>query len=983
MALKKNKNPQNVLIESLEGIYLADAGAGTGKTYSIVKRYEKIIGTGSKPEDILLITFTKNAAEQMKDEVVKNLSKDVGINKLLEAPILTFHSFCSKILKIYGTNSPSYLGIDEYLPRNFNLLEDPSFEDELFRKYFLEFAKINSEKYKELLYSLDGEEKNVLSIIKKLCSIGIFPTSKGWKKEDRDKLEGNFREYSVCFDKLNMPLQGVKGEKQSKLNEKFKAIVRDKLYIDFEREKIILDKTVNPESKEEIFYDDKREEYIEFINDIYFSYIEFLLRRNLINFEFMIMFSYLILFNDKNARKKMQFEYVMIDEFQDTDELQFKLIMLVCKSMKGKANFCVVGDWKQGIYGFRNARIENITEFGKNLKNYKKELNQSDIRIEYEVDNYSSIIFERNYRSSESILKFSRETLFIKGTTEEEVNIQMIEENFKEPLKAERKLEDLTETGFFQAKNRLDEYQLVLKKISELVNEKERYLIRNFDNKTGEVIEERSVRYSDICVLSRTKKFCLELQREAMIAGIPLNYRGGLELFASEQGVLVLGWLKIMINEKDIYGWLPVLDKEGYNYQETVQFLKVISGNNNDTEKLFSDLPSDLSEFLNHLRKFRSNILFAIEAILSRYKFHDETGNKIITVVQSWMNSDLHSLNDLVKIIERSANTEFEIDFGITTDAVLTQTIHKSKGLEYPVVILANLNVKNFPDSKGERGNLVFNTETGLRAKTFFGTNGNYYYRYNNWKTDLSNTVVKNTDYDEERRLLYVAVTRAKQYLYFTSFNPSKFFTDLNTRSGLKISDDFEYEIKKAEFEKIPKGIEIKIDIPIEKRIEFISPHSLMEEIDFTNDVNRIDQKDFSVNFEKKSLDFGLKVHNIANRIARGITVETDLKEGERIKSFIENLNAGELKSEIDFIYPDKISGKTIRGTIDLLAFYIDKIEVIDYKTDSSKRNLEKYKLQLEIYMKAVKSIYKDKKVSGKIYFVSIDEIVEIENSEW
>lgn len=978
MALNKTKNPQDELIESLKGIHLVDAGAGTGKTYSIVKRYEKIIGTGAKPEDILLITFTKNAAEQMKDEVVKNLSKITGINKLLEAPILTFHSFCSKILKMYGTNSPLYLGIEEYLPRNFNLLEDPSFENELFRKYFLEFAKINSDKYKELLYSLDGQEEIVLKIIKKLCSIGIFPTSGGWKNEDKEKLEGNFREYSEMFDSLNVTETGARGEKQSKLNGKFKAIVRDKLYIDFDKEKIILEKTVNPETIDEIFYDDKREEYLEFMKDVYFSYIEYLLRRNLINFEFMIMFAYLILYNDKNARKKMQFEYVMIDEFQDTDELQFKLIMLVCKNVNGLANFCVVGDWKQGIYGFRNARIENITEFRKNLKNYKEELNLSEIKIEYEIDDYSTIVFERNYRSSESILNFSRETLLVQGSKEEEVNFQKIHENFAEPLKPERMLEDLTEIGFYRAKNRLDEYQLVLKKISELVNEKDKYRIRTFDKKTGEVTEERSVKYSDICVLSRKKKFCLELQREAIRAGIPLNYRGGLELFSSEQGVLVLGWLKILINEKDIYGWLPVLDKEGYLYQETVQFIKIISEKNGDAEKLFSDLPQEFSEFINHLRKFRSNILFAIEAILSRYKFHDETGNKIISVVQSWMNSDLLSLNDLVKIIERSAKTEFDIDFGITTDAVLTQTIHKSKGLEYPVVILANLNVRNFPDSKGEQGNLVFNTVTGLRAKTFFGTNGKYYYRYNNWKTDLSNAVVKNTDYDEERRLLYVAVTRAKQYLYFTSFNPSSFFSELNKKSELEITEDFEYEIMKAETENIQKTKEIKIDIPIEKRIEFISPHSLMEEIDFTKDVDQINQKDFSVNFEKRGLDFGLRIHNIANRIANGIKVDTELKEAERIEMFIENLKADELKAEVDFIYPDKKTGKTIRGTIDLLAFYEDRIEVIDYKTDSSKSNLERYKLQLEIYMNAVKSIYKDKNVSGKIYFVSLDEIVSI-----
>ena len=80
MALKPLKNPQDELINSIDGIHLVDAGAGTGKTYSIVKRYEKIVSCSVKPEDILLITFTKNAADQMKE---KNLNHKEMITRKL------------------------------------------------------------------------------------------------------------------------------------------------------------------------------------------------------------------------------------------------------------------------------------------------------------------------------------------------------------------------------------------------------------------------------------------------------------------------------------------------------------------------------------------------------------------------------------------------------------------------------------------------------------------------------------------------------------------------------------------------------------------------------------------------------------------------------------------------------------------------------------------------------------------------------------
>jgi superfamily I DNA/RNA helicase len=976
MALKKNNDPQKTLIDSLKGIHLVDAGAGTGKTYSIVKRYEKILSAKSKPKDILLITFTVNAAEQMKEKVIEGLYGN-DISDLLEAPIMTFHSFCTRILKKSGTNSPSYLGLDEYLSGNFNVLEEKSFEEEIFRKYFLNFSKLNREKYESILDSLEGKHDSVLNIIKKLCSAGIFPSSKGWSEQDKEKLKGNYEEFSENFDKLNAVKNGKKGEVQNKLYNRFDSATKDKLYTDFNSENIFEDnKRINPGIKEEIFSDDLQSEFLNFMNDIYLGYIEYLLQRNQINFEFMVMFAYLVLYKNESLRKKNQFEYVMIDEFQDTDEIQFKIILLVCKNINGSVNLCAVGDWKQGIYSFRNTQIENITEFKERIKLYKEELNKDIIRIEYDVEDQINITFKNNYRSSESILKFSRKTLLTKGSADDEVDSEFVDENFKDVLDAERSLEDFTEIKFLEAKDRADEYQLVLKIISQLVNEKEKYKIRVFDNATGKIKEERPVKYSDICVLSRKKKFCLEFQREAMIAGIPVNYSGGLEIFSSEQGVLVLAWLKLLLNESDISGWLPVLDKEGYSYSEIKYFKEKIIGKFGSEKKLFSEIPVGLSEFLNRLKTYRSNILFAVEAILGKYNFHDETGNKIITVLQQWNDADLVSLNELVRIIEKSANSYYETELGNTADAVLTQTIHKSKGLEYPVVILSDVNSGSFPGNKGETGKILFNHVIGLRAKTFFGTNGKYYYNYNNWKTDLLSAVTKKSDYDEERRLLYVAATRAKQYLYFTAFKPSMFFRQLAEISEKAAEKDFEYEINYFSSEESTRDTEIKLKPETRVIKKFISTHKMMEEIDGVYDQTNAEERKLPFNFNKKKLEFGVMIHNLAAKIAAGINVESEITEVQRIKSYISGLNASELRAEADFLFPE---GETVmRGVMDLIAFYDDRIEVTDYKTDSDLKNLEKYKIQISAYKKVLESIYPEKKVTGKIYFVSIDKIIVI-----
>lgn len=983
MALITNIDPQNELIESTEGIFLVDAGAGTGKTYSIVKRYSNIIDKNKKPEDILLVTFTVNAANQMKQKIIKSMSDRLDIFKLLEAPVMTFHSFCSMIIKKYGTSSPTYLGLKNYLPANYDIIEDSDFESELFRKFFMSFSDRHRSKYKKLFYVLEKESDNILKIIKKLCSLGIFPEDKIWSEDALTVLKGDYISYSTVFDNMNEPVFADRGgENINKLKKRFSSTSREKLYLDFDEEKVYEGKRVNSGIKDEIFYDELQDEYIEFIKDVYLEYLEFLLDRNIINFEFMVMFAYLTLYKNKIVREKMQFEYVMIDEFQDTDEIQFKLIMLLCKNLNNKINLCVVGDWKQGIYGFRNTKIENITQFADNMALYKKDLNEGEIRIEYDVTDFKKITFENNYRSSEKILNFSRETLMVKGNAEEEVDTDVIEINFKDPLKEKFNFGEYTEIDFYKADNKVDEYMLVLKKISELVNENKKYKIRVYDKATGEISDERPVKYSDICVLSRTKKFCLELQREALRAGIPANYGGGLEIFSSEQGILVLAWLRLLSDEKDILGWVPVLEKEGYSYPEIHSLAEKISENG---IRLFPDIPESLENFLKQLKSIRNNLLGIVEKILGKYNFNDAVGNKIVSIVNSWNKNNLISLDELIRILDRSRNSEHKIGSGENSDAVLIQTIHASKGLEYPVVILSNVNQSNFPGFRQDSGSIFFHETSGIRAGKFFADKDNYHYKFDSWKSDMIRSICRNRNFDEDRRLLYVAVTRAMQYLFFTAYSPSSFFKSLTEKTGLNITEDFDHEIISSESEKIVKAAKIKKPGKIKKSRKFISPHALMELVneEAYEDGNETmleqmerENIDKPIIFNKKRFEFGRIVHEAAYKIASGLDLISDIEEINRIKKFIGSLNANELKAEIDFLYPK--DDKVIRGTIDLLAIYDDRIEIIDYKTDKNKKNEDKYRVQLNIYRQAISEIFTDKKIICKIYYVRLDETVEL-----
>ena len=101
---------QQKVIESINGIYIVDAGAGTGKTYTITQRYLEILKQEEiTPSDILLVTFTRNASLHMKEKVISKADANMT-TELLEAPILSFDAFCSKIVGNHGLNAPKILG---------------------------------------------------------------------------------------------------------------------------------------------------------------------------------------------------------------------------------------------------------------------------------------------------------------------------------------------------------------------------------------------------------------------------------------------------------------------------------------------------------------------------------------------------------------------------------------------------------------------------------------------------------------------------------------------------------------------------------------------------------------------------------------------------------------------------------------------------------------------------------------------------------
>lgn len=168
---------QRELIEGTDGLYLVDAGAGTGKTFTVTHRYANIVTKdGVEPDDTLLLTFTRNAATEMKDRIVASCEYDM--RALSDAPIQTFHSLCRDILDQHGFHAPSYLGIDDAITGSTQLLENETIEREYFREFIGRFSDDHDEHH-DLLRCL-SDPTALLDLITNLAAKGVFPTADGW-----------------------------------------------------------------------------------------------------------------------------------------------------------------------------------------------------------------------------------------------------------------------------------------------------------------------------------------------------------------------------------------------------------------------------------------------------------------------------------------------------------------------------------------------------------------------------------------------------------------------------------------------------------------------------------------------------------------------------------------------------------------------------------------------------------------------------------
>jgi DNA helicase-2/ATP-dependent DNA helicase PcrA len=513
--------------------------------------------------------------------------------------------------------------------------------------------------------------------------------------------------------------------------------------------------------------------------DIYSEYVNRCFKAGAMDFDDLLLKTNELLSRFPQVLSKYQnmFRYVLVDEYQDTNHSQY----LIVKALSDKfQNICVVGDDAQSIYGFRGANINNILNFQK------------------DYDDVKLFKLEQNYRSTKNIVKAAN---------------SLIEKN-------QKRLEKVVWTDN-------DEGSKI--KVNRLLTDGEegRFVASSiFENKNSQQLQNK-----DFAILYRTNAQSRAFEDSLRKRNIPYRVYGGLSFYQRKEIKDVLAYLRLIINENDEEAFKRVINFPTRGIGQTT-INKLIVQANTTNVSLFSlckDLDRIEVNISTSIKLKVSNFVNLIESfkISARTKNAFDIANEVVNdtgIIKTY--SALTSVEDQAKIqnIEEMLNgikdfveiqkeipestgsiSEFLEDVALATDLdkddqdtnkVALMTIHLAKGLEFPIVYIVGLEENLFPSAM----NL-------------------------NSRNDL----------EEERRLFYVALTRAEKEAYLsyalsryrwgklTDSEPSRFIDEINEeyldiltpinenkfKSLIRSTPNHEPSFNKLRFKKVtakPKG---------------------------------------------------------------------------------------------------------------------------------------------------------------------------------
>lgn len=476
------------------------------------------------------------------------------------------------------------------------------------------------------------------------------------------------------------------------------------------------------------------------IGEIYRKYVEACFKNGAMDFDDLLLKTNELLtrFPEVLAKYQDRFRYILVDEYQDTNHSQY----LIVKALASKfENICVVGDDAQSIYSFRGANIYNILNFKK------------------DYPDAVTVSLEQNYRSTQNIVDAAN-VVISKNLQQFKKNV-FSENEVGEKIKVYRSLSDADEANFVSAN------------IFELHNTQQR-------------------KFSDFAILYRTNSQTRAFEDALRKKNIPYRVYGGLSFYQRKEVKDLLAYLRILVNENDSEALSRIINYPARGIGETTQNKLIVFADSRNVPitqvldnlgfyapqlGLNNGIITKLGDFWAMIKAFQvmlktENVYDVAMEVAKRsglIKFlkEDQTPEGISRVenIQELLNSMQGfieeqrqiedgdpSLSNFLENIALSSDTQNDKEDG---DKVSLMTIHLSKGLEFPVVYLVGLEENLFPS-----------------------------FMSSSTREEL----------EEERRLFYVALTRAEKQAYFTyavsrfqwgkitDSEPSRFLSEVDSK---------------------------------------------------------------------------------------------------------------------------------------------------------------------------------------------------------
>lgn len=699
-------------------------------------------------------------------------------------------------------------------------LSEKFYDDSLWKDYFVKKAHNLAEKgikfYNMAISKAEQYEsfsKVYLQLIDERNNYVLVSERNNW--DDIKKVVDNF-----SFPTLNFP-RGTSDEEKNpvklpreagkKLREEFQEIFSQDLEIlscDIECASKSMEKLIAlTEEFEERFLQKKKE-------------------KNMVDFVDIEHMTLSLLCDEKDNQSELavtlmqKYDEIYVDEYQDCNSVQEKIFSLISRKHIGKPNIFMVGDMKQSIYGFRGSEPglfkEKASKYplydGKSLFN-KIILSKNFRSTKSVIDGVNSIFsqimtedFELRY-TKEEYLNYNEDSSQSPNEGTEKIDIVMIETSNDEIDRIENDADNLEELKGIEA-----EAIFVANKINSMVlsSDSKPYLV--YDKALNDY---RNIRYSDIVILLRSGGEKAEIfNRILTSAEIPAYCDMGEGFFDTPEVDFLISFLKIIDNPFDDVAFLTVMrhpvigfndddfvsirlsKPKGYFYFSVKEYVKQ---NQNELASKLEDFLKSLNSFYDKSKylptdKLLWDIITHTEymsyiAFQSNSDLRKANVNALITRAYDFEKTSYKGVFDFIRYVDTLKKSDKDIEPAKTLsddeDVVRIMTIHKSKGLEFPVVFLSG-SAKKFNDMDIRTDKLLIDKDYGF-GLNFYDYSNRYYYELPQKK------LIKDVKYrkmlSEEMRVLYVALTRAREKLIITGSDRKVLLRISNLCDKIKYED--------------------------------------------------------------------------------------------------------------------------------------------------------------------------------------------------